>query len=74
MVGWHQRLDGYEFEQAQGNDEGLVSLACSSPQACNELDTTWRLKNKEQVSREQLRHETDEFLSGVRVYQWSSSW
>ena len=31
MVGWHHRLDGYEFEQAPGNDEGLVSLACSSP-------------------------------------------
>ena len=31
MVGWHHKLYGYEFEQAPGNDEGLVTLSCSSP-------------------------------------------
>ena len=31
MVGWHHRLDGREFEQALGDDEGQGSLACSSP-------------------------------------------
>ena len=29
MVGWHHRLNGYEFEQALG--VGQVSLACCSP-------------------------------------------
>ena len=31
MVGWHHRLDGYEFEQAPGIDEGQGSLVCCSP-------------------------------------------
>ena len=68
MVGWSHRLHGHEYEQAPGNGDGLGSVVCHSPSACNELDTTWRLNNnKEQVSREPLRHETDEFLSGAQV-------
>ena len=31
MVGWHHRLNGYEFEQALGDDAGQGSLACCSP-------------------------------------------
>ena len=31
MVGWHHRLDGYEFEQALGIDEGQGSLVCCTP-------------------------------------------
>ena len=27
MVGWHQRLDGHEFEQALGVGDGQGSLA-----------------------------------------------
>ena len=30
VVGWHHRLDGYEFEQAPGVGEGQESLACCS--------------------------------------------
>ena len=30
MVGWHHRLSGHEFEQAQGND-GQGNLECCSP-------------------------------------------
>ena len=30
MVGWQHRLDGHEFEQAPGVDDGQGSLACSS--------------------------------------------
>ena len=26
MVGWHHRLNGHEFEQAQGDDERQGSL------------------------------------------------
>ena len=31
MVGWHDRLDGREFEQALGVGDGQRSLACCSP-------------------------------------------
>ena len=28
MIGWHHRLNGHEFEQAQGDGKGQGSLAC----------------------------------------------
>ena len=31
MVGWHQQLNGYEFERTLGDGEGQGSLACCSP-------------------------------------------
>ena len=31
MVGWHHQLNGLEFEQAPGVDDGQGSLACCSP-------------------------------------------
>ena len=31
MVGWHNRLNGQEFEQTPGDSEGQTSLACCSP-------------------------------------------
>ena len=31
MIGWHHRLDGHEFEQAQGVGDGQGSLVCFSP-------------------------------------------
>ena len=40
MVGWHHRLNGHAFEQTLGDGEGQGSLACCSPWACKELDTT----------------------------------
>ena len=40
MVGWHHQLDGHEFEQALGDDEGQGSLACCSPWGHKELDMT----------------------------------
>ena len=36
MVGWHQRLDGHEFEQATGPGDKRRSLACCSPRGCKE--------------------------------------
>ena len=39
MVGWHHRLNGYEFEQALGVGDGQGGLACSSPWGRKELDT-----------------------------------
>ena len=29
MAGWHQQLNGHEFEQAPGVDEGQGSLMCA---------------------------------------------
>ena len=40
MVGWHHRLDGHEFEQAQGVGDGQGSLERYSPQGHKELDMT----------------------------------
>ena len=40
MVGWHYQLDGHEFEQASGVDEGQGNPACCSPWGCKESDTT----------------------------------
>ena len=31
MVGWHHQLNGHEFEQALGDDEGQGCLACYHP-------------------------------------------
>ena len=40
MVGWHDRLNGHEFEQALAVGDGRGSLACCSPWGCKELDVT----------------------------------
>ena len=45
MVGWHRRLDGHEFEQTLGDDDGQGSLACCSPWSREESDMTERLNN-----------------------------
>ena len=40
MVGWHHGLDGREFEQASGVDDGEGNLLCCSPWGRKESDTT----------------------------------
>ena len=45
MVGWHHRLNGHEFEQAPGDDEGQESLAYCSPWGHKELDMTEQQQN-----------------------------
>ena len=45
MVGWHHRLNGYEFEQTLGNGDGEGSLACCSPWGHKESDMTSGLNN-----------------------------
>ena len=40
MVGWHQWLNGHEFEQALKDSEGQGSLTCCCPRGCQEWDTT----------------------------------
>ena len=45
MVGWHQWLNGHEFEQAPGDSEGQGSLACCNLRGHNKSDTTEQLNN-----------------------------
>ena len=45
MVGWHHRLDGHEFEQAQGVGDGKRSLACCSPWGGKESDMNEQLNH-----------------------------
>ena len=40
MVGWHQRLDGHEFEQAPEVGDGQGRLACFRPRVHKESDMT----------------------------------
>ena len=40
MDGWHQRLNGHEFEQAPGGGEGQGGMACCSPGGHKESDTS----------------------------------
>ena len=45
MVGWYHHLNGHEFEQTPGDDEGQGSLVCCSPWGHKELDMTLQLNN-----------------------------
>ena len=31
VIGWYPQLNGYDLEQAAGDDEGQGSLVCGSP-------------------------------------------
>ena len=43
MVGYHHWLDGHDFEQCPGVDDGQRSLVCCSPWGRQELDMSERL-------------------------------
>ena len=45
MVGWHHRLNEYEFEKTVGDNGGQGTLECCSPRGCKELDMLQRLNN-----------------------------
>ena len=51
MVGWHHRLNGYEYEQALGDDVGQGRLVYYSSWCCKELDTTERLNSNIAIGR-----------------------
>ena len=51
MVGWHHRLNGHEFEQAQGDGEGEGSLVCCSLWGRKEPDTTEPYNKMNQLHR-----------------------
>ena len=40
LAAQHQRLNGHEFEQAQGDGEGQGSLLSCGPWGCKDLDMT----------------------------------
>ena len=40
MIGWYHQFNGYELEQAVGDDEGQGRLMCYSPQGPKESDMT----------------------------------
>ena len=43
MVGWHDQLNGHEFEQAPRVGDGQGGLGCCSPQGHKGSDITERL-------------------------------
>ena len=45
MVGWHQRLNGHEFEKTLGCRKEQGSLVCCSLWGCKESDVTEPLNN-----------------------------
>ena len=53
-VGWHHQLNGHEFEQAPGVDDGQESLACCSPRGNEELDMTEQLNWTEKKSDKKI--------------------
>ena len=48
MVGWHYRLNGYEFKQTPEDSEGQGSQACCRWDL-KKSDTTERLKNNKSI-------------------------
>ena len=40
MVGWYHQLNGHEFDQALGDGEGQVRIACCNPWGCRGSDRT----------------------------------
>ena len=50
MAGWHQRLNGHEFEQSLGDSGGQGSLPCCSPWCCRvEHDLTTEQQQQQKV-------------------------
>ena len=45
MAEWHHQLNGHEFEQSLGDDEGQGRVACCCPQGCKESDITVQMNN-----------------------------
>ena len=53
MVGWHHKLNGYEFEQTPGDSEGQGSLMSSSPWGHKQW-APWGLNDLVSVQQQQL--------------------
>ena len=51
IIGWHHQFNGHEFEPAPGVGDGQGSLACCSPWACKQSDTTEQLNWTEHLCK-----------------------
>ena len=65
MAGWHNWLNGYQFEQTPGDSEGQGSLACCSPWCHKELGMT------EQLNNNSINGLTEYMLLCVWILSWS---
>ena len=70
MVGRHHRLNGHEFDQALGGDDGQGSLVCFSLWGHKELDMTEQL-NSNEMPRDRLIHFLL-FLSVAKAPFWET--
>ena len=71
MIVCHYRLDGHEFEQAPGVDDGQGGLVCCSPWGHKELDTTERLNWTELKSLTSAKREGTRWrFSSMYRDQW----
>ena len=52
VVGWHNRLDGHDFEQAPGVGDGQGSPACCSSWGGKELDSTEQVNWTDSLSEQ----------------------
>ena len=50
MIGWHHRLNGHEFEQTPGDNEGQGSLAYLSPWGSQKVRYDLQSKNNKPQS------------------------
>ena len=55
MVGWDHQLNGHDFEQSLGDDEGQGSLVCCSPWGHKESNTTERLNNDKMYFNKEIK-------------------
>ena len=65
MVGWHDRLNGHEFEQALGVGDGQGGLACCSP---------WGRKESEMTEGLNWTELNWTALHWPRIYQIRNTW
>ena len=73
MVGWHQWLNDYEFEQTPGVGQGHGSLACCSLQGCKELDTTYWLNHNSKERHLSFPAPNNQVLFNLFKKYWNSS-
>ena len=75
MAGLHHQLNGPEFEQAAGDNEGQGSLGCCSPWGCKEWNMTEGLNNSksEKLAKSDLTDDKGNLLLIVRIAKISRS-
>ena len=79
MVGWHQWLNGNEFEQTPGDGEGQGSLACCSPWVTKSRTrlSDWK-SMKERVAQDKTQEKymccKDKGYGVAMIWTWLSDW